>query len=68
MPIVVFIFLGNIRATSIPMLYRFFVGTFAAFVALGFSGFDTLTMLGVVLAVGIAVDDAIVVVVVEHQR
>ena len=43
------------------------VGTFAAFVMLGFS-INTLTMLGVVLAVGIVVDDAIVVVeAVEHH-
>jgi hydrophobe/amphiphile efflux-1 (HAE1) family protein len=67
--IVVFIFLGNIRATFIPMLAVpvSLVGTFAAFVALGFS-INTLTMLGVVLAVGIVVDDAIVVVeAVEHH-
>jgi HAE1 family hydrophobic/amphiphilic exporter-1/multidrug efflux pump len=67
--IVVFIFLGNIRATFIPMLAVpvSLVGTFGAFVALGFS-INTLTMLGVVLAVGIVVDDAIVVVeAVEHH-
>ena len=67
--IVVFIFLGNFRATFIPMLAVpvSLVGTFGAFVALGFS-INTLTMLGVVLAVGIVVDDAIVVVeAVEHN-
>jgi len=67
--IVVFIFLGNLRATFIPMLAVpvSLVGTFAAFVMLGFS-INTLTMLGVVLAVGIVVDDAIVVVeAVEHH-
>jgi hydrophobe/amphiphile efflux-1 (HAE1) family protein len=67
--IVVFIFLGNIRATFIPMLAVpvSLVGTFAAFAALGFS-INTLTMLAVVLAVGIVVDDAIVVVeAVEHH-
>jgi HAE1 family hydrophobic/amphiphilic exporter-1/multidrug efflux pump len=67
--IVVFIFLGNVRATFIPMLAVpvSLVGTFAAFVMLGFS-INTLTMLGVVLAVGIVVDDAIVVVeAVEHH-
>ena len=67
--IVVFIFLGNFRATFIPMLAVpvSLVGTFAAFVALGFS-INTLTMLAVVLAVGIVVDDAIVVVeAVEHH-
>ena len=67
--LVVFIFLGNFRATFIPMLAVpvSLVGTFAAFVALGFS-INVLTMLGVVLAVGIVVDDAIVVVeAVEHH-
>jgi HAE1 family hydrophobic/amphiphilic exporter-1/multidrug efflux pump len=67
--IVVFIFLGNLRATFIPMLAVpvSLVGTFAAFVALGFS-INTLTMLALVLAVGIVVDDAIVVVeAVEHH-
>ncbi len=67
--IVVFIFLGNLRATFIPMLAVpvSLVGTFGAFAALGFS-INTLTMLAVVLAVGIVVDDAIVVVeAVEHH-
>ena len=67
--VVVFIFLGNIRATFIPMLAVpvSLVGTFGMFVVLGFS-INTLTMLGVVLAVGIVVDDAIVVVeAVEHH-
>jgi multidrug efflux pump len=67
--VVVFIFLGNLRATFIPMLAVpvSLVGTFAAFSALGFS-INTLTMLAVVLAVGIVVDDAIVVVeAVEHH-
>jgi HAE1 family hydrophobic/amphiphilic exporter-1/multidrug efflux pump len=67
--IVVFIFLGNLRATFIPMLAVpvSLVGTFAAFAVLGFS-INTLTMLAVVLAVGIVVDDAIVVVeAVEHH-
>jgi HAE1 family hydrophobic/amphiphilic exporter-1/multidrug efflux pump len=67
--VVVFIFLGNFRATFIPMLAVpvSLVGTFAAFAAMGFS-INTLTMLAVVLAVGIVVDDAIVVVeAVEHH-
>ncbi|MCE7909458.1 MAG: multidrug efflux RND transporter permease subunit [Candidatus Omnitrophica bacterium COP1] len=67
--IVVFVFLGSIRATFIPMLAVpvSLVGTFGAFMVLGFS-INTLTMLGVVLAVGIVVDDAIVVVeAVEHH-
>jgi HAE1 family hydrophobic/amphiphilic exporter-1/multidrug efflux pump len=67
--IVVFVFLGNVRATFIPMLAVpvSLVGTFAGFVALGFS-INTLTLFGLVLAVGIVVDDAIVVVeAVEHH-
>src|SRR5690349_1995040 len=67
--IVVFIFLGNFRATFIPMLAVpvSLVGTFAAFSMLGFS-INTLTLLAIVLAVGIVVDDAIVVVeAVEHH-
>ena len=67
--IVVFIFLGNFRATFIPMLAVpvSLIGTLACFTVLGFS-VNTLTMLAVVLAVGIVVDDAIVVVeAVEHH-
>jgi len=67
--IVVFIFLGNFRATFIPMLAVpvSLVGTFAAFVVLGFS-INLLTLFGLVLAIGIVVDDAIVVVeAVEHH-
>jgi HAE1 family hydrophobic/amphiphilic exporter-1/multidrug efflux pump len=67
--VVVFIFLGNFRATFIPMLAVpvSLIGTFGAFAALGFS-INTLTMLAIVLAVGIVVDDAIVVVeAVEHH-
>src|SRR5262245_9916402 len=66
---VVFIFLGSVRATLIPMLAVpvSLVGAFAAFVALGFS-INTLTLFGLVLAIGIVVDDAIVVVeAVEHH-
>ena len=61
--IVVFLFLQNGRATLIPMLAVpvSLVGTFAAFTVLGFS-INTLTMFGLVLAIGIVVDDAIVVV------
>ncbi len=67
--IVVFIFLQNWRATVIPMLAVpvSLVGTFAAFVLLGFT-INTLTLFGMVLAIGIVVDDAIVVVeAVEHH-
>ncbi|MGR4064550.1 MAG: efflux RND transporter permease subunit, partial [Vulcanimicrobiaceae bacterium] len=61
--IVVFVFLGNTRATLIPMLAVpvSLVGTFAAFVPLGFS-INTLSLFGIVLAIGLVVDDAIVVV------
>jgi HAE1 family hydrophobic/amphiphilic exporter-1/multidrug efflux pump len=67
--VVVFLFLGNFRATFIPMLAVpvSLIGTFAAFAMLGFS-INTLTMFGLVLAIGIVVDDAIVVVeAVEHH-
>jgi len=67
--IVVFIFLGNLRATLIPMLAVpvSLIGTFAAFIPLGFS-INMLTLFGLVLAIGIVVDDAIVVVeAVEHH-
>jgi HAE1 family hydrophobic/amphiphilic exporter-1 len=61
--LVVFIFLQNIRATIIPLLTIpvSLVGTFIFFPALGFS-VNTLSMFGLVLAIGIVVDDAIVVV------
>ncbi len=67
--IVVFVFLQSWRATLIPMVTVpvSLVGTFAAFVALGFS-INTLTLFGMVLAIGIVVDDAIVVVeAVQHK-
>lgn len=61
--VVVFLFLGNFRATIIPMLAVpvSLVGTFAVFVPLGFS-INLLTLFGLVLAIGLVVDDAIVVV------
>jgi HAE1 family hydrophobic/amphiphilic exporter-1/multidrug efflux pump len=61
--LVVFIFLGNIRATLIPCLVVPvpMVGTFAIFAALGFS-INTLSLFGLVLAIGSVMDDAIVVV------
>ncbi len=60
---VVFIFLQNFRATLIPTLTIpvALVGTFAVFPLLGFS-INTLSLLGLVLAIGTVVDDAIVVV------
>lgn len=61
--IVVFVFLGSVRATFIPMLAVpvSLLGTFALFVPLGFS-INLLTLFGLVLAIGLVVDDAIVVV------
>ena len=61
--IVVFVFLQNIRATIIPLLTIpvSLIGTFIFFPILGFS-INTLSMFGLVLAIGIVVDDAIVVV------
>jgi HAE1 family hydrophobic/amphiphilic exporter-1 len=61
--LVVFIFLQNIRATIIPLLTIpvSLIGTFIFFPVLGFS-INTLSMFGLVLAIGIVVDDAIVVV------
>ncbi len=66
---VVFVFLQSWRATLIPVLVVpvSLVGTMAAFAALGFS-INTLTLFGLVLAIGIVVDDAIVVVeAVQHK-
>ncbi len=61
--LVVFIFLQNLRATLIPLLTVpvSLIGTFIFFPMLGFS-INTLSMFGLVLAIGIVVDDAIVVV------
>jgi hydrophobic/amphiphilic exporter-1 (mainly G- bacteria), HAE1 family len=61
--LVVFIFLQSFRATLIPLLTVpvSLIGTFIFFPMLGFS-LNTLTMFGLVLAIGIVVDDAIVVV------
>ena len=67
--LVVFLFLQSWRATLIPMLAVpvSLVGTFAAFPLLGFS-INTLSLFGLVLAVGLVVDDAIVVVeAVQHH-
>ncbi len=61
--LVMFLFLQSFRATLIPMIAIpvSLIGTFAVLLALGFS-INTLTLLGMVLAVGLVVDDAIVVV------
>jgi multidrug efflux pump len=66
---VVFLFLQNFRATIIPTLAVVvsLVGTFIGMLALGFS-INLLTLFGLVVAIGIVVDDAIVVVeAVEHN-
>jgi multidrug efflux pump len=61
--VVVFIFLQSLRATLIPVLAVpvSIVGTFIGMSALGFS-VNMLTLFGMVLAIGIVVDDAIVVI------
>lgn len=61
--IVVFLFLGNWRAALIPLIAVpvALIGTFAIILALGFS-LNTVSLLALVLAIGIVVDDAIVVV------
>src|ERR1700709_2330016 len=67
--IVVFIFLQGWRATLIPLLAVpvSLIGTFIIFPALGFS-INTLSLFGLVLAIGLVVDDAIIVVeAVEHH-
>jgi hydrophobic/amphiphilic exporter-1 (mainly G- bacteria), HAE1 family len=67
--VVVFVFLQGFRATLIPLLAVpvALVGAFMVFPLLGFS-INTLSLFGLVLAIGLVVDDAIVVVeAVEHQ-
>ncbi|HLP16198.1 MAG TPA: multidrug efflux RND transporter permease subunit [Bacteroidota bacterium] len=61
--LVVFLFLQNWRATLIPVLAIpvSLIGTFAFFIPFGFT-INTLTLFGLVLAIGIVVDDAIIVV------
>jgi HAE1 family hydrophobic/amphiphilic exporter-1 len=72
--LVVFLFLQNWRATLIPILAIpvSIIGTFIFFIPLGFT-INTLTLFGFVLAIGIVVDDAIVVVeavqhYIDHER
>jgi HAE1 family hydrophobic/amphiphilic exporter-1 len=67
--VVVFLFLQGWRAALIPLLAVpvSLIGTFALFPALGFS-INTLSLFGLVLAIGLVVDDAIVVVeAVQHH-
>src|SRR2546428_1109744 len=67
--LVVFIFLQGFRATLIPLLAVpvALVGAFMVFPLLGFS-INTLTLFGLVLAIGLVVDDAIVVVEAVEQH
>ncbi len=67
--IVVFLFLQSWRATLIPMLAVpvSLIATFAAYQLMGFS-INTLSLFGLVLAIGIVVDDAIVVVEAVEQN
>jgi HAE1 family hydrophobic/amphiphilic exporter-1/multidrug efflux pump len=60
--LVVYVFLQSLRATLIPILAVpvSLIGTFAGLLVLGYS-INTLTLFGMVLAIGIVVDDAIVV-------
>ena len=61
--LVIFVFLQSWRATIIPLLAVpvSLIGTLAAFIVLGFS-INTLTLFAMVLAIGLVVDDAIVVI------
>ncbi|MEM0906322.1 MAG: efflux RND transporter permease subunit [Pseudomonadota bacterium] len=61
--VVVFVFLGNVRATLIPAatIPVCLIGVFVFLVALGFDA-NTVTLFAIVLAIGLVVDDAIVVV------
>jgi multidrug efflux pump len=61
--VVVFVFLGSLRALIIPLVAipLSIVGTFTIMLALGFS-INLLTLLAIVLAIGLVVDDAIIVV------
>ena len=71
--LVVYLFLGNLRATLIPTIAVpvSLIGTFVVLNAIGYSA-NTVSLLAIVLAIGIVVDDAIVVVeaveqVMEHR-
>ena len=61
--VVIFLFLGSVRATAIPMVAMplSLVGTFFMMLALGYT-INLLTLLALVLAIGLVVDDAIIVV------
>ena len=65
----IFVFLGNLRTTLIPAITVpiTLIGTFAALAAMGFT-INLLTLLALVLAIGLVVDDAIVVLENIHRR
>ena len=67
--LVIFAFLGNLRTTLIPAVTIpvSVIASFMAMYALGYS-INVLTLLGVVLAIGLVVDDAIVVLENIHRR
>jgi multidrug efflux pump len=67
--IVIYAFLGNLRATFIPAVTIpvSIMGAFIVMYALGYT-INVLTLLGLVLAIGLVVDDAIVVVENIHRR
>ncbi|GAA0567859.1 efflux RND transporter permease subunit [Halomonas salifodinae] len=67
--VAIFVFLGNLRTTLIPAVTVpiALIGTFAALAAMGFS-INLLTLLALVLAIGLIVDDAIVVLENIHRR
>ena len=67
--VAIFIFLGNLRTTLIPAVTVpiALIGTFAALAAMGFT-INLLTLLALVLAIGLIVDDAIVVLENIHRR
>jgi len=67
--VIIFVFLGNFRAVLVPTVAVpvSVLGTFMALDAFGYS-INTLTMLALVLAIGLVVDDAIVVLENIHRR
>jgi len=67
--LIIFVFLRNVRATIIPGLAipTSIIGTFAAMYFLGFS-INNLTLLAMILAIGIVVDDAIIVLENAYRR